>query len=99
MTHRTYILVFRENVSNNTDELKPFADALDEGERLFRFDYNIAFLQTDQDVEALTTRLRAGQLSETYFFLADITDSSRAGNMVPVFWDILHNHDKLSPVA
>jgi len=96
MTPRTYILVFQENLESSTDEMKLFADALDEGERLFRFDYNVAFLQSAKDVEALTQRLRSSPLNKTFFFIADITDASRAGNMVPAFWDILHYRDKLT---
>jgi len=96
MTLRTYILVFQENLETRTDEMKLFADALNEGERLFRFDYNVAFLQSTKDVEALTQRLRASPLNKTLFFISDITDASRAGNMVSAFWDILHHGDKLT---
>lgn len=95
MKRRTYLLVFQENALNRGDELKPFADALDEGERLFRFDYNVAFLQSFQNVETLTERLRNGALADAYFFLADVTDTSRAGNMVPKFWDILRGQGEL----
>ncbi|HKH80340.1 MAG TPA: hypothetical protein VKA03_01780 [Methylovirgula sp.] len=99
MIEKTYILVFQEDVGMTTDEMKPFADTLKDGERLFRLDHNVAFLQTADDVETLTKRLHSGPLSKGYFFVADISDTSRAGNMVPRFWDILHNKDKLTPVA
>ncbi|MGO9675308.1 MAG: hypothetical protein ACLPSF_14265 [Methylocella sp.] len=100
MTRRTYIVVFRENSLRDADQLKFLADALDEGEKLFCFDFNIAFLQTRQNVETLTARLRAGRLGQSdLFFLADITNSPRAGNMVPAFWNLLHNQDKLVAVS
>lgn len=100
MTRRTYILVFRENSLRDEEELKSLADVLDEGEKLFRFDYNVAFLQTGQDVETLTARLRNGRLSEdNLFFLADITKTARAGNMAPSFWDLLRNQDNLIAAA
>lgn len=99
MIQRTYILVFRENFGTGTDAMKAIADALNEGERLFRFDENVGFLQTTQDIEMLMERLRSGPLGKTFFFMADITDASRAGNMVPIFWDILHQQDNLSTAA
>jgi len=90
MRPRTYILVFRETSAGRADDMKRIVDVLDQGDRLFAFDVTTAFIETRQNVESLTAQLRGGPLRDALFFLADITDTSRAGNMVPAFWDMLH---------
>lgn len=100
MTRRTYILVLYKNRATDiADDIKPIVDHLNPGDTGFAFDNNVAFLQTAQDIETLTTRLNASPMSNMQFFLADITNANRAGNMFPVVWDFLHNKDQLSPVA
>jgi hypothetical protein len=100
MKVRTYILVLYNNPCTGrlTNDLRPLADLINIGDKLLTFDNNVAFLQTAQDVDTLTTRLNAGPLSNMQFFLADITNANRAGNMFPVAWDFLLNKDQLSPV-
>jgi len=99
MTRRTYILVLYKNRATDiADDIKPIVDHLDPGDSGFAFDNNVAFLNTAQDVATLTKYLNAGPLSNMQFFLADITNADRAGNMFPVIWDFLHKKDELSPV-
>ncbi len=95
MKRRTYLLVFRENDQTKIDLPKELESAIEFGDVLFRFDYNVAFVQSKQNVQALTERLRKTQLGDAYFFLADVTDTSRAGNMVPSFWDMIRDPSKL----
>lgn len=99
MTQRTYILVFRERSVYDNINFMAFGNALKEGERLFGFDDNVVFLQSSESIETLTKRLRSIGLDNTHFFLADITDANRAGEMVPSFWDILHQKDNLNTAA
>jgi hypothetical protein len=100
MKRRTYILVLRNDSTKAIDLLKAFSESmLEDGDIFFRLDYNVAFFQSLHDVETLTARLRKIGLTGAYFFLADITDTSRAGNMVPEFWDMLHGTGMRTPAA
>lgn len=99
MTRKPYILVFSAEKAWLLADAKPLAKVLDVGDRMYALDGNIAFLYTAQDVETLTQRLRAGPIGEGQFFVADISNSSRAGNMTPKFWDFLRSRGVLTPAA
>jgi len=97
---RSYILVFRNNQNEKLDVLEEFKEGvLEQGDVIFLLDHNVVFLKSVHNVETLTARLRERALTNAYFFLADITDTSRAGNMVPPFWDILHGTGARTPAA
>jgi hypothetical protein len=98
MTRKAYILVFSSR-STVFDDAKALAKILDEGDKMYAFDGNVVFLFTAQTVDSLTERLRAGPIGEGQFFLADVGDTSRAGNMTPKFWSLLHSVDELSSAA
>jgi hypothetical protein len=100
MRRRTYILVLRDDSTKAIDLLEALSDnMLENGDIFFRFDYNVAFFQSVHDVETMTARLQKTGLASAYFFLADITDTSRAGNMVPAFWDMLHGTGTRTPAT
>ncbi|HMK90880.1 MAG TPA: hypothetical protein VK446_14760 [Methylocystis sp.] len=99
MTRKLYILVFSAERVWVLADAKPLAKVLDVDDKMYILDGNIVFLYTAQDVEALTQRLRAGPVGEGQFFIADISESSRAGNMAPKFWDLLRSKETLTPAA
>lgn len=104
MTHKTYLLVISNLTAPTAERLDPLAHfsvlkVLEPGDSAYVFDWNMIFINSNQDVEALTERLRAGPIRDGQFFLADIGDVSRAGNMTPSFWDFLRSKDKLTSAA
>jgi hypothetical protein len=99
MTRKVYILVFSPDATWVLTDAKPIAGVLDEGDGLYALDGNILFLKTAQNVEALTERLKSGPIGEGQFFLADVTEAARAGNMAPKFWSYLRETEALAPAA
>lgn len=99
MTRKAYILVFSPDAAWVLMDAKPIAAVLDEGDGLYALDGNILFLRTSQQLEALTERLKASPIGKTQFFLADITETARAGNMTPKFWSYLRATETLAPAA
>jgi hypothetical protein len=74
-------------------------DVLDFGDSAYALDSNIIFISTEKNIEALTEKIRASRIGGEHFFVADIGDTSRAGNMTPKFWDFLRSKDALTSAA
>ncbi|BDV33606.1 hypothetical protein [Methylocystis iwaonis] len=98
MNRRVYMLVFSSG-SRQMSGATAIPALLDEGDSLYMLDHNVLFLKTRQSVEALTTRLKQGQIGAHEFFLADVTETPRAGNMAPTFWNYLRANDLLTSAA
>jgi hypothetical protein len=95
MTRRTYVLVVADPLFlPNSPEKTGFSllDVLEGDDSFYGFD-NTIFLNTIVEIDDLTHRLQDGPLRGTHFFVADIADTNRAGNMTPQFWDFLHSED------
>ena len=87
MRRKSYQLVFPGGTIWLTADREPLSKALDDGDEVFALDGNVAFLRTSQELEALLERLRCHYFQDAQFLLTDITDASRAGNMLPAFWN------------
>lgn len=95
MSRQQYILVAPgefpwRGARDSSAAARPLTDVLEEGDSVFMMGDNVAFLETEQKIGPLTTRLRESLFGETMFFLADITAASRAANMPRQFWSYLH---------
>lgn len=63
--------------------------ALDDGDRVVTLSEGAFLLVTAQNISKLTERVRAQILGDGMFMLADVTDSSRAGNLPKAIWNQL----------
>jgi hypothetical protein len=71
-------------------------NALEQGDSIYFIDGNIGFIATPLSIDVLTERLEEALGSHIQFFLADITNTDRAGNMVPRFWEFLHAEEQVA---
>ncbi|MGJ0451928.1 MAG: hypothetical protein ACR65T_01660 [Methylocystis sp.] len=99
MNRKVYILVFSPDAAWVHTEAKPIAGILNDGDGIYVLDGNILFLKTAQNVETLTERLKSSLTGKAQFFLADVSETARAGNMAPKFWSYLREAETLAPAA
>jgi hypothetical protein len=71
-------------------------DALEEGDSIYFVDRNIGFVATLLSIDVLTERLETALGSQAQFFLTDVTNVDRAGNMVSRFWEFLHSEERVA---
>src|SRR5438876_10250608 len=59
------------------------------GDSAYVIDGNVAILSTELGLDDLVGRLKNGPAGAAQFFITDISNSDRAGNMVPKFWSFI----------
>ena len=99
MSKNSYLLVFPAKSAWLFEDAKPVASALNDGDGFYALDGNIGFIKTDQTLEALTARLKAGPIGGGSFFLTHVSDTSFSGSMPARFWSYLHAPDEIMTAA
>lgn len=93
MSRNVYLVVFPGGDHWPISEATEVAGAIDVGDSIYFVDGNVGFIATAKPVEMLTDRLKKVLGSDEQFFLADITNCDRSGNMVPRFWEFLRDKE------
>lgn len=101
MARKGYILVFSEQSVRLPafKSARAILNVLNIGDRAYALDGNVVFISTEFGIEALTEKIRASALGQGHFFIADISEADRSGNMTPAFWDFLHSKNIMTSAA
>ncbi len=73
-----------------------FDEILNRGDQLYAFGESSAFIRSEISIEAIANHLRRKGFEKSSFFLADVSDADRGGNMVPRFWEFLREEDRIT---
>ena len=89
MRRNTYLVVFPGGDHWPISEASDIASAIENGDSIYFTDGNIGFIQTRRSIKALSDDLKRVLGDTEQFFITNVSDSERAGNMVPQFWQFL----------
>lgn len=94
----TFLVVTPSETAVVHQDGMPLMKAMSQGDLFFALDRNVCFLRTSLDLESLTAALHA-QVTDGLFFVTELDEAGRSGNMMPAFWDFLRSADAQLPSA
>jgi hypothetical protein len=96
MSRKLYLLVLPGGGDALFDHVAfgAFFDQIAEaGDAAYMIDGNVAIVSTSLGIDTLTARLKRRSAGSGQFFIVDISQSDRAGNMVPKFWNFIRQDE------
>ncbi len=96
MKRRTYVIVFPGSNALPLAHDNGLGNAMEPGDGIYFVDENVGFIGTALRIDDLTKRLEQVLGRKMQFFLADVTNVDRAGNMVSRFWEFLRSEERVA---